>query len=310
MGAADVVPGVSGGTVAFITGIYDELVGTISNLKPELLRVMFKEGFKAFWTAVNGRFLLPLLTGIATAIFSLAYAITQAIENYPVVVWSFFFGLVLASIPLVTPQIEGFRKPKHIALFAVGALAALLISRASPVAGSQGLIYIFLCACVAICAMILPGISGSFILLLLGAYSTVLGSVSDFLSGIKSMDTALLLSAGTILVVFMLGCLIGLVSFSTLLKWLLGHLRSATLAVLAGFLLGSLVKLWPWRLVTETIVKHSGTPEEEIVPMKENLVWPADFGQDPMILGASIAFVGGIAIIYLLHRFSQPASNA
>jgi len=310
MGIADVIPGVSGGTVAFISGIYDELVSTVSNLKPRLIVVLFKQGFKAFWTELNGRFLLPLLAGIVTAIFSLAYLITQALEHFPVVVWAFFFGLVLASIPLVVVQITGFRSVANLLLFTVGAFGAYLISRVSPAAGSESLIYIFFCACVAICAMILPGISGSFVLLLLGAYTTVLGSVTSLISGLKAMDMAVMLPALIMVVVFVSGCLVGLVSFSSLLKWLLNRHRNATLSVLAGFLLGSLFKLWPWRVATETFIKHAGTEKEEIVTLKESLVMPPDYGSEPMVMWAIVAFLLGLAVIYLLHRFSKPVINA
>lgn len=233
MGAADVVPGVSGGTIAFISGIYETLLASISAVNFSLFSTLRKEGIPGVWKAVNGAFLLPLLTGIAFSILSLAKAVTYLMDHEPIGIWSFFFGLVLASIVLVVRMI----KAPHAGILlsaAVGAAVAYWITTLTPgAASSLSYGYLFFCGFIAICAMILPGISGSFILVLLGAYRFVLDSLHE-----RNL---------AVIAVFASGALLGITSFSHVLKWLFAKFHDVTVACLAGFMLGSLAKVWPWR---------------------------------------------------------------
>ncbi len=233
MGAADVVPGVSGGTIAFISGIYETLLASISAVNFSLLATFKKEGIPGVWRAVNGNFLLPLLSGIAISILSLAKVVTYLMDHHPIGIWSFFFGLVLASIVLVVRMIRVPNGTVWVA-GAAGAVLAYWITTLTPGnAAELSYGYLFFCGFIAICAMILPGISGSFILVLLGAYRFVLDSLHE-----RNL---------AVIGVFAAGALIGITSFSHVLKWLFARFHDATVACLAGFMLGSLAKVWPWR---------------------------------------------------------------
>jgi putative membrane protein len=276
MGAADVIPGVSGGTIAFISGIYEELLGTIAGIKFGLLKIWKKEGFKAMWKQGNFSFLFSLLLGIGISIVSLAATITHLMTTYPIQVWSFFFGLVLASIWLVGKTIDKWSLTNIIGL-AAGTVGAYYITILSPTQGTENLVYIFFCAVLAICAMILPGISGSFVLLLLGAYSTVLGSIPTFITALKDGNWEVVSDRGILLGVFATGCIIGLIAFSKLLTWLYKKAEMLTIAILTGFLVGSLNKIWPWKETVEVFIKHKGEPNEEIVPLVERNVWPGTY---------------------------------
>lgn len=233
MGAADVVPGVSGGTIAFISGIYDPLIKSISSFDLSLIQVLRKEGFAAFWQTVNGSFLLLLFAGIATSVISLARLLSTLLDTQPIAMWSFFLGLIVASILLVGRQIQFNALPYSIGFFGFGLIAALSLTFLNPMVASDSWLYFFLSGALAICAMILPGISGSFILVLLGSYQTVLDAVHE-----RNLS---------ILFVVALGAAFGLLSFSKLLKWLFSTYRNQTLTILVGFIAGSLPKVWPWK---------------------------------------------------------------
>jgi putative membrane protein len=267
MGAADVVPGVSGGTIAFIVGIYEELLDSIKSINGNSLKLLFTWKIAVFWKAINGNFLLALVSGIAISIFSLAKLITYLLETQPVLIWSFFFGLVLASTLFVSKDIKKWDW-KTVLSFIIGAIIAYYITIATPAETPNGLWFIFLCGAIAICAMILPGISGSFILVLLGKYYYVMEAV-------KNLDIV-------IIIVFISGAAIGITSFSRLLSYLLHKLHDITIAVLAGFMLGSLNKVWPWK--AEDAISN-------ILPDK--LIWE---GAGLMILG--------FAIVYVLEKLS------
>jgi len=292
MGAADVVPGVSGGTIAFITGIYEELIGTINRLNVNSLQTLFKRGLKPFWKEVNGNFLAALLTGILISIITLAKVITHLLESHPIAIWSFFFGLVVASIPLVAKKIKIWSGSRYFG-FAAGAIIAYLITDLPPVEDPGASWYLFISGMIAICAMILPGISGSFILLLLGSYATVLAAVND-------RD---IVSVG----IFGIGCIIGILSFSRLLKWMFDRYHDVTVAILSGFLLGSLNKIWPWKNTLEYFIKHEGELDEKRVPLVEENVLPHSYetltGFDAQIGLAIILFSVAILVIFLLDRF-------
>lgn len=236
MGAADVVPGVSGGTIAFITGIYERWINALSSINLEAFKKLFKEGFVAAWQHVDGTFMLSLFTGIAISVVSLAKVIKWLMVNEPIMLWSFFFGLVVASVVILLRQI-GSLTTKNTALLLLGAVVAAGISL-MPTAqtGELNYLFLFFAGALAICAMILPGVSGSFILVLMGAYEM-------FLDAINSLN---LLAIGS----FGAGAAIGLLSFARLLKWLFARYRTATLSLMTGFVAGSLLKIWPWKHTT------------------------------------------------------------
>ena len=300
MGAADVVPGVSGGTIAFITGIYEELLETISNLNFGLLKTWRKEGFKAMWKAMNGTFLLAIFTGVILSILSLAQLLEYLLEHHPIVLWSFFFGLIIASVWLVGKTVENWNY-KSILGVVFGTVLAFVITIMTPAEGTDNLLYIFLCGSLAICAMILPGISGSFILLLLGAYTTILGSVSGLIDALKAKEWAVVTDSGLTLGIFMLGCLFGLIAFSKLLNFLFKKSKSFIIAVLTGFLIGSLNKIWPWKITTQSIVDRHG----ELKPVVQENVLPQDFtlitGEQNHFIFALIAMLGGLGIVLLIE---------
>ena len=244
MGAADVVPGVSGGTIAFISGIYEELITSINNVNLGLLKTFRKDGLKAAWTQLNGNFLVALVLGIGISILSLAKLIKSLLNTEPILLWSFFFGLVIASILFIGKQIEKWDL-KTIAGFILAAVLAYYITtlpRGTESVDSTW--FLFVAGALAICAMILPGISGAFILVLLGAYEPVL-------TAINNRDIKLI-------AIFGAGAIIGLLLFSKLLKWLFSNYKNVTLAILTGFILGSLNKIWPWKEIVGTRIDSHG----------------------------------------------------
>jgi putative membrane protein len=285
MGAADVVPGVSGGTIAFISGIYEELIDSIESVGPGRLADLRRGGLKKVWTEVNGNFLLSLFTGIFVSVFSLSKILSSLLENHPVLVWSFFFGLVLASIFFVVRAIDRWNAVL-VSLFILGAIVAYGITSLPVYEGVDSLPFLFLSGALAVCAMILPGISGSFILVLLGSYKTVLDAVHE-------RKIAEIATVG-------LGAVIGLLSFARLLKWLFSRFHNGTLAVLSGFILGSLNKIWPWKEVVETRVF-----EDKVIPVRELNQWPGQYEGDPQILAACLLAFLGFSLIFILERLAR-----
>lgn len=243
MGAADAVPGVSGGTIAFISGIYEELVSTIASVHPRLLKVWRTQGFAAFWQQLNGNFLLALLSGILVSYVSFMRLAKFLIEQHPILIWSFFFGLILASIIYVGRQIKAWN-PVSIIVLIIGVGLAWYITNLPSLGSNDNPWFLFFAAAVAICAMILPGISGSFILVILGAYKTLSDALHDL--DLKRIG------------LFIAGAVIGLLSFSRLLKWLFKHHENTTLALLTGFIIGSLNKIWPWKETLTAFDKSIG----------------------------------------------------
>lgn len=306
MGAADVVPGVSGGTIAFITGIYQELLDTIKGARPEVLLLWRKEGLKAAWKRLNGNFLVALFAGIFTSIITLAKGITFMLATYPVLVWAFFFGLIVASTVIIWRQIRSWNLTNALCLAATAA-TAFYITIAAPAQMPDGLPYVFVAGCIAICAMILPGISGSFILLLLGAYATVLGSISGLIDGLKAFDMALIMPNGINIGIFMLGCIVGIIAFSNFLSWLFKRAYDATMAGLTGFMIGSLNKVWPWKEVTQYRINSHG----EEVPFLDRSVLPDVFEQatgEPALVGyAVLCALGGFLLVMVMERAAARA---
>lgn len=275
MGAADVVPGVSGGTIAFIVGIYDELINSIKSVNGQSLKLLFTGKIGAFWKAINGNFLCSILFGIGISVFSLAKLITWLLVAHPILVWAFFFGLVLASTWFVSKDIKRWHIGT-IAMFIVGVAVAFYITVATPAQTPDNYAFIFLCGAIAICAMILPGISGSFILVLLGKYMYIMEAVKEF-------------KLGT-LAVFAAGALIGITAFSRVLSYALAHFRNSTLALLTGFMLGSLNKVWPWK---EKIVLAGDF-------VKETNILPNAFFAEAIVLALI-----GFFLVYFLEKLSQ-----
>lgn len=282
MGAADVVPGVSGGTIAFITGIYFRLLEAISALPVAFFRHLVRGRVGAFWQEADGTFLICLLAGILTSVVTLASAITFALMNYPVLIWSFFFGLIIASVWHVGRQVRRYRWPLALPLL-VGTAVAWWVTTLSAGQVSPSSLAFFGAGALAICAMILPGISGSFILLIIGMYAPVLGAV-------KSGDFGILLLFGT-------GCLLGLLSIARLITWAFHHFHDYVMALLTGFMIGALNKVWPWKETLSWRINHSG----DRVPLTELSVSPETFhqvtGQDPQLLVALVMACLGLALV-------------
>ena len=286
MGAADVVPGVSGGTIAFISGIYEELLNSISSFNFSLINIFKNEGFKSVWIKVNGNFLVSLFVGILISVLSLAKLIESMLENHPIVIWSFFFGLVLASIIYIGKQITKWTKGSFLCLI-LGAILAFYITTLNPmVSANSSPWFLFLVGMIAICAMILPGISGSFILVLLGAYKPVLNALNtkDFVS----------------IIIFLVGAILGLLSFSRILKWLFSTYKNYTLATLTGFIIGSLNKIWPWK---ETISWRTNSKGIE-VPFNTASVSPFSFEGDSQLLISIFLMLIGFGLIILLEKLA------
>lgn len=239
MGAADVIPGVSGGTIAFIMGIYDEFVGSLASINGEALKLLLKGRFSAFWKHINGSFLLSLVAGIGISVIALAGLMQMLLNDFPIQTWAFFFGLIVASSLFIIRGISGWKLRDGLLLILGVALGAVICTL-SPTQTPDGLWFIFLSGALAICAMILPGISGSFILLILGKYQYIMGCISGLVSGVDFTRNLLILG------VFGLGAIIGILSFTRFLHWLLARWKKETMIVLAGFIIGSLVKIWPW----------------------------------------------------------------
>ncbi len=239
MGAADVIPGVSGGTIAFIMGIYDDFVGSLASINGEAVRLLLKGQFKAFWKHINGGFLLSLVIGIGISVISLAGLMQTLLTDFPIQTWAFFFGLIVASSVFIIRGINGWKLREGL-LLVLGIILGVVICTLSPTQTPDSLWFIFLSGAIAICAMVLPGISGSFILLILGKYQYIMGTISDLVSGVDFGRNLL------ILCVFAIGAIVGILGFSKFLHWLLARWNKETLIVLAGFIIGSLVKVWPW----------------------------------------------------------------
>lgn len=281
MGAADVVPGVSGGTIAFISGIYEELISSINAIGPPLLKTLRKEGLRAVWKQVNGNFLLALFMGIFISLFSLAAAVSWLLENEPVLLWAFFFGLVAASVFFVGKEIKRWNAGT-VLIMVLGALTAYFITTLPPSENVDSLPFLFLSGALAVCAMILPGISGAFILVLLGSYKTILDAVHS-----RNIMVVLTVAVGAI---------VGLLSFARLLKWMFKNYHNLTLALLTGFIIGSLNKIWPWKRILET--KTYGKKEVVI----DTNTSPFAYDGDPQILWAVVMALVGFCLIFILEK--------
>ncbi len=281
MGAADVVPGVSGGTIAFITGIYEELINSIKGINLKAVKLLLTGRWLSFWKQINGNFLLAVFAGIAISVLSLAKVLEYLLENQPVLIWSFFFGLVLASSYVVSRKVIRWRYPKIVALIA-GIGIAFYITSVTPATTTDASWFVIFSGGLASCAMILPGISGSFILLLLGKYSFALHAVNE-----RIILDLLLLGAGAVT---------GLILFANLLSWLLKKYHDITIAVLVGFMIGSLNKIWPWKETLKTIVV-----EGELKPLVEKNILPNVGNPGDQFWMALLMAIAGIALILIIE---------
>lgn len=286
MGAADVVPGVSGGTIAFIVGIYEELVDSIKSINGKTLKMLFTGKITAFWNAINANFLLSIVAGIAISIFSLAKLITYLLVYHPILVWAFFFGLVLASTWFVSKDIKRWNW-KTVLCFLIGTALAYYITVATPAQTPTHLFFVFLCGAIAICAMILPGISGSFILVLLGKYFYIMEAVKTFNI--------------PVMLVFIGGAAIGITTFSRVLSFALRRFHDTTIAVLAGFMLGSLNKVWPWKETLQTYTDSHGA----LRPLVETNILPNQ------LVGEAVGLmILGFFLVYFLEKLSMKEAKA
>lgn len=239
MGAADVIPGVSGGTIAFIMGIYDEFVGSIASINAEAVKLLLKGQIREFWKHINGNFLVALAAGIGVSVVALAGLMQYLLSSHPIQTWAFFFGLIVASSIFILRGISGWKLREGL-LLVFGCILGVVICTLSPTQTPDALWFIFLSGSIAICAMILPGISGSFILLILGKYEFIMRTISELVAGVDFGKNLIIIG------IFLVGACIGILAFSKFLHWLLARWHKETLIVLAGFIIGSLVKVWPW----------------------------------------------------------------
>jgi putative membrane protein len=290
MGAADVVPGVSGGTIAFITGIYEELLNSIRSVNGEALRLLSLFDLKAFWRHINGTFLVVLITGILFSIASLSRGVLFLLENYPIMLWGFFFGLIVASALVVGKKITKWR-PIVVLSGLVGIAVAYWVTVAVPMQTPEAYWFVFLSGAIAICAMILPGLSGSFLLLLMAKYEFMMNALKEL-----QLD---------VIAVFAVGCVTGLLSFSHVLNWMLKNYYNITVALLTGFMVGSLNKVWPWKYTVQTYTDRHGV----VKPLVQDKVMPGTFaeltGQEPYVLYAILLAIFGFMVVYLIDRLTD-----
>lgn len=304
MGAADVIPGVSGGTIAFIMGIYDDFVGSIARIDKEAVKMLFKGQFKALWQHINGGFLLSLIIGILVSVVALAGIMQRLLDTHPIQTWAFFFGLIVASSIFILKGISGWRIREGIMLV-LGVALGVVICTLSPTQTPDDLWFIFLSGALAICAMILPGISGSFILLILGKYEYIMESISDLTKGIDVADNLIIMG------IFWSGAIVGILGFSKFLRWLLGKWHKETLIVLAGFIIGSLVKIWPWTNIEAIITSQHPDVAQALAgnQVTAGIVDQYAGTIDPQIGSAVIFAIIGFALVLGIEYSSKMIAN-
>ncbi|MCA0132107.1 DUF368 domain-containing protein [Winogradskyella alexanderae] len=300
MGAADVVPGVSGGTIAFISGIYEELIESIDKVNLDFFKNWKNHGFLNAWKSINGSFLFALFLGIGISILSLAKLIKWLLHNEPILLWSFFFGLVLASIIYIAKQINKWSLKVLLAVLITSVLS-YYITLAEPFASPDSPYYLLFCGFIAIIAMILPGVSGAFILLILGAYQTAIDTINNLRDGLLQGNMTLFKEALFNFILLAIGAVIGLKVFSKALNWMFKHQKNLTLAILTGFMIGSLNKIWPWKEVLKTRINSKG----EEVTLLDKSVLPSTFNGDNQLVLAIIFVVIGFATILILEKLGK-----
>lgn len=283
MGAANVVPGVSGGTIALLTGIYSDIVGALNAVtEKETWKSLLHGRFREFWCLIKGDFLVALLVGVLLSVFSLAKLVTWCLTYYPILTWAFFFGLILASAVVMVRGIKDFRGADLIPAV-IGLALGLVICTMSPTKTTDNIWFIFLCGAISICAMILPGISGSFILLVMGKYHYIMQAITDL--------------NWPVIIMFGVGCVVGILAFAKLLHWLLARWERQTMLVLLGFVFGSLVRVWPW---------YDSEAVEAAQLLRTGNVSPLDL----QIPGAVIWCAVGIAAVVLFELLGSRKKSA
>ncbi len=292
MGAANVIPGVSGGTIALITGIFEKLINSIKSFDLKAVRLILKGDFKGFFNHINMGFLLSVFFGIFISILTLARILGYLFENYPVYIWAYFFGLILASVYFVGRRIEK-ADVWVVIIFLVGTIIAVLLSVLSPATENRHIYYLILCGVVAICSMILPGLSGSFVLILMGNYELI------FIYAVNELDMRILIPVGA-------GAVVGLLAFSHILSWIFKQYRDQTISFLTGFILGSLSILWPWKnevyqtnQLGEIFLKSGGDPI--IIGYEKYL--PRQFDNEVII--SILLMITGIITIWVIERYAE-----
>ena len=299
MGAADVIPGVSGGTIAFIMGIYDRFVGAIAAINAEALKLLLRGRFRDFWKHIDGSFLLSLILGIGISVVGLAGLMQMLLADFPIQTWAFFFGLIVASSIFILRGISGWAW-KDGGFLALGVVLGVVICTLSPTQTPDSLWFIFLSGALAICAMILPGISGSFILLILGKYQYIMGTITTLVGNIGALwgsseaSSTLFWESLAVMAVFGVGAVVGILGFSKFLHWLLARWNKETLIVLAGFIIGSLVKVWPWSN-TEAIVRSQFPEVADLAEAAEIARYQSLI--DPQIWSAVIFAIVGFCLV-------------
>ncbi len=301
MGIADLVPGVSGGTIAFITEIYEELIDSISKLRPAALKILYKDDVKTFWSAINGSFLSAVFGGILFSVFSFSYLISWLYQNQQVGLFAFFFGILISSFFFLKNSISRW-KISHLLTLVLGAVGAFVLTQLAPTTNQVSDTYLFFCGFIAISAMLLPGLSGSYLLLVLGVYPLVLESLRGFVSLVSNFDQKLLLLYGSRLALLALGIIAGLLLFSRFLKWLLSRYKNHTMAALLGLMLGASHKIWPWQIAT---VFELGTTSKT----QTHAVWPQNFDGNPQLIIAIICFILGVGMLVVLEKIRQNKST-
>jgi putative membrane protein len=281
MGIADIIPGISGGTIALIVGIYEDLINAIKSIDIEFIKLLFKFRFKEAMGRVHWKFLVSVFGGIILAVFTLSKGVSWLLYNHPVYLFAFFFGLVLATIPLIYKLVERWNF-KLITIVGIFTVATFYLVQMKPAFSSQSILMIFLSGFIAISAMILPGISGSFILLLLGQYHNILEAINHKDFGV--------------LVFFLGGIIVGLLSIVRLLSWLFKSYHDLTVASILGVIIGSLVKIWPWRETIEVMEGRHG----KVIPVKQICFFPENFNVE--VLFVFILMTIGFLIAYLLNK--------
>ena len=267
MGIADAIPGISGGTIALLLGIYEELIGSISNFNINLFQNLKKKGIKYCWNKINGNFLFSLTLGILISLISFVKIFSLLIQKYPLFIWSFFLGLILATLFVINRNIKKWNIVNFILIFIFIFLTILLTIIAPSSSENINLFYIMICGIIASSAMILPGISGSLILVILGVYSLIISALDNL--------------EYNIILVFLIGCIIGIINFSKIIKWLFHKYRDYTFSIMLGLVIGSIYKVWPWT--------------------KSNI---DDLSNKYILLSILIAFIGFI-LIYTLEKTTK-----
>lgn len=309
MGAANVIPGVSGGTVAFITGIFETLINALKSFDVEALQLLTKGRFKEFWNHINGAFLVPLGLGVVISVASLAKLLGYLFDNHSEMVWALFFGLILASVYYVGKTVGRWRVGPIIGLL-VGLGIAVTIALLKPATENASVFYLVLCGVVGVCSMIIPGLSGSFVLILMGNYRLILDSLSDLVSAGTSFDFAAMSGPLRIFLPVIVGVVVGLVAFSHFISWLFKRFRDVAVALLTGFVAGSLMIIWPWKNPIHKIGEDGGpvlrSSGRKVV---EGYEWQLPDMTPTTWMALGLIVIGVVAVVLMENMANTPDSE-